>query len=1134
MLTVYCVGMVLGEEIGEKSVTTTTGYNNRDALSSSNTADEEVDLFSKSVLTTEADQCHLKYPIVPYEGSFDNSAGMDKEVSIVLDNTETLATELDMFYRKSYQKSHIVPYQGGKGAGTDKVDIVLKADLGKDVDISRVNSTNTDKHPSKDRDDSTRAVHDDAQNKSGKVKPKYSGVILHQSFGKVVDTDREISRVLHITEGGNEGIVHERKAHITEGDHEGKVREGKVRIAEDKDKEKDTRTMFSGVGKDLGNGKDLNADLTGVTNHQVRDEDIRQVSGSDLCQDQNSGTPVAGTEAYTFFSGFNSDVGVLQWNELREKELDPPEDEVRQLYSAKAVLTLLREELQQMRDFIDRVYTGQTRQKSPGVDPNDLQGRSAIEHDQVCQHGLDNVEQAQTRYKLRAADLDDLGRSTIEHHHQVCPSLDGLYSAEEAQTCYKPPYAVLGDLGRSVIDQHQVCHSSDCLDSMEGAQTRYKPPSADLDDLEESIIVQKQVCLNLGGLANIEEALRLVCDRLDALVTVCDAALDDRAAELLTANPGEASGCLTGLTLADESTLEWGEDGEEESVRHPTENWQLFDQVVAMMRQGDEANIRDEGENPRSHFQTEQTDHTQSIGYREEHADTDRISDSTEANSSHESSYTTCDGYSSGRTSPNAHVLQSAFEEISSQANEGAQPCSDPKVVDEVPEPVKQVIGESTKMDEKVAEVRSVSECEKETYRIALELLRKEQTLLHLQQRSNVKLHRELVRLSVENRQLRSTVVELGTSVDLKNSEVLTLINKVDHVNRLLDEQVEEFRCVFRAVTRENEEELAKLTAENTRLKSAIASLNTRKRFSGGDPTEKMLADYNTSAHGGETYETVVQENLVSGMPQQLQTEDDSRKDVFSSEAKDEVWISRGINVSGPDNTELAEFIPPQGSLLELHHCPGPVTQPAVPVASKAKTVSEQKFDSNYQEMVCPVHLPVPHSADNGESTSVSNTPGSDRIPEEIGPRTPVQQSDQCVLDIAVQNTLYSTTNDVNVSTNAPTPGKGDRLLTGDKTTQTELPQNIADVHLVADSPTEGYVDKLVAETTSSSRSRSSVFYIGQSMFPRANESAALGDLVQQMRQQNARLAHYLSALNSLFSQRNYNQATDQNDQQLM
>lgn len=453
----------------------------------------------------------------------------------------------------------------------------------------------------------------------------------------------------------------------------------------------------------------------------------------------------------------------------------------------------------------------------------------------------------------------------------------------------------------------------DFIDRLRIRQTQYTSP-ANLNDLGGSVGSDGQV----RRLDSIEEALRVVCDRLDALVTVCDAVLDNRAAELLAADPGEVSGCLTGSAVVNEVGFERriaDETAGEEYVRLQAENRQLFDQIVDLMRHVNETNVHDVAV-VESRFQPQQTDRSQSDGYSKEVTDTDRVSDSTEANSSNDSSYATCDAFSSGSASPDVRV-QPAFEVIAtdftSSANE-TQLLSDPTNTE--------AIRESSDMG--AMEGGTVLGCEEQTYRSALELLRREKTLLQLQRQSNATLHRELVQLSGENRILQSTINELRTSVDLKNNELLTLTNKADHVSRLLDEQVEEFRCVFRAVTRESDKELERLATENTRLKSTLATMNTAGGFTGQGPSEnKPPPGYSTSADG-ETYETTVRENVVCVIPQQLQTEVASSKgrtERVNPGTEDEVrcFSQRFDDVSYKDRAEPGTFIPPQRSSIELH-----------------------------------------------------------------------------------------------------------------------------------------------------------------------------------------------------------------------
>ena len=71
----------------------------------------------------------------------------------------------------------------------------------------------------------------------------------------------------------------------------------------------------------------------------------------------------------------------MQWDELNGQglELSEDRDATKRWHSAKAVLLLLREELQQMRDFIDRLRVRQIpRCKSPH-DLNDLGGAGGLD-----------------------------------------------------------------------------------------------------------------------------------------------------------------------------------------------------------------------------------------------------------------------------------------------------------------------------------------------------------------------------------------------------------------------------------------------------------------------------------------------------------------------------------------------------------------------------------------------------------------------------------------------------------------------------------------------------------------------------------------------------------------------------------
>ena len=485
--------------------------------------------------------------------------------------------------------------------------------------------------------------------------------------------------------------------------------------------------------------------------------------------------------------------------------------------------------------------------------------------------------------------------------------------AEDAVRRWHSAKAVL------LLLREELQQMRDFVDSLRIRQTLYKP-SVDLNNIGEATGIVRRVQYSKDGLENMEEALRLVCDRLDALVTVCDVVFDDCAADLFAADNGEVLECLTrpAVTRVDEVEPKTEDENHaEDCMRLETENRQLFDQIVDMMRQVDDTDIRYSSDDTATHFQTQQTELIQS---NEELTDADHTSDVTEANSSLESSYTTCDGSGSAST----YVwVQSTFDEISTdftpKANE-AQFYSHSHVADENPEPVKREITESSERHEKISEDVGAFACDEQRYRNALQLLRKEKTLLQLQQRANVKLHHELVQLSDQNRKLQNIVSELRTSLDLKNNEVLALTNKADHVSQLLDEQVEEFRCVLGAVTRESDEELDRLATENSKLKSALSSLNTTDGFSEKESTENKPSVHNTSAHG-DTYEAVIREDL-SCATLQLLTDDTlskGRRGGISPQTEDEVSFSQCFDVSCADSsTELDKFIPSQRSSSTL------------------------------------------------------------------------------------------------------------------------------------------------------------------------------------------------------------------------
>jgi len=495
---------------------------------------------------------------------------------------------------------------------------------------------------------------------------------------------------------------------------------------------------------------------------------------------------------------------VLQRDELSDEELESSENILRQWHSAKAVLLLLREELQQMRNFID---------------------------------GL--------------------------HVHQIqCNDLSGS-------------------------------RSHDC-----------------------------QVQGGPAGLDDVDKALRVVCDRLDALVIVIDVVLDDRATEMFDTEFGRTFGSALISEGVQKSTVQ-DKDASRENFTPHTENRQLFDQLVSLMQQTDEIDtVQHNSHSQRhvtaieSHCQMPQTEWIQSNKYSEDFTDTDHV---TEANSSNESSYTTCNGSSSGSASPNAQH-QSISEEImikcALNTNE-ALICDSLDVMAEDLEPPNSEVDECPKLHANLSDTIGAFLCKQHSHKHALELLHKEQSLLQLQQQTNIVLHRELVQLSDDSRKLQDIIADLGTSLVRKNNEVMTLRNKMEHVNRLLDEQVEEFRCVFRAVTLESDEELERLVVENSRLRSALASQDTIDGFNAEESTKKKLSGDNTYMHE-QAHLPCIREHL--GLVQEKNALTEEKKNGISRE--DEVAFPQQFDdSSSPQYTKLEKAIPVQGSpLVQDYH----------------------------------------------------------------------------------------------------------------------------------------------------------------------------------------------------------------------
>ena len=289
-----------------------------------------------------------------------------------------------------------------------------------------------------------------------------------------------------------------------------------------------------------------------------------------------------------------------------------------------------------------------------------------------------------------------------------------------------------------------------------------------------------------NGFDHVDEALRVICDRLDALVIVCDAVSDDRATEAFDTaghTPVPATGRVTGSVSARKGALE---STTRDEVPVPTENRPLFDEIVDMMRHRDETDGVCQFQSPDVAATVGgrcRTEPIRSNEYSDDPpTDVDRVSDSTEANSSHDSSYTTCNGCSprSGDSaSPSDRRRRSVFDEIAvdfpSNADDDYEVCRRSNVTVDEPASAEDAATDRRSEDCRVQSSRNagVFSGAEQSRRSALETLsRKEQTLLQQQQRSNSLLHAELVRLTDDNRQLQSIVAELTASRHRKNSEV--------------------------------------------------------------------------------------------------------------------------------------------------------------------------------------------------------------------------------------------------------------------------------------------------------------------------------------------------------------------------
>ena len=513
-------------------------------------------------------------------------------------------------------------------------------------------------------------------------------------------------------------------------------------------------------------------------------------------------------------------------------------------------------------------------------------------------------------------------------------------------------------------------------------------------------------------------------------------------------------------------------------------------------------------------------------------------------------------------------------------------------------------------MGAKASEDGDAAECGERTYKSALKLLRKEQMLLEQQQRSNVVLEHELAQMSDRNGTLQNTVTELTSSVDLRNNELASLTKRADEVSRLLAEQVEEFRLVFRAVTRDSDEQLDKLAAENTRLKSELACLVGS--FCGHGSTGKKFSERSTSADG-ETNEAIIRERLVlCVVPELLQTggaSSKSRKSTISPETEEEVDCSYTFYASCPCRTDVEKSLP----LQELC-CGEPADRLVIPVHCVTEdlrseidalrnTVSGRRclylaINSGQKENLSWAGDWKNATHHSGKDESVAADDGRNVADGQVWPtELPLYTDDQlfsceqslniltvlfqgalqtgddflhqsrkkmkhkerqltadhcqdqqrhnvsallettklaarpCELDIDVQSTLCgSSAYDAHIPTQTPTPSKRHGRIT-DKTVELQSLDDIREFdHLLADLDYTGFVpESCVRKSARSSTSRrpvelDSVVYVGPRLlsFSCADQSPSLGDLVLEMRRQNARLAGYMSAVNSLLRQLDY------------
>ena len=463
------------------------------------------------------------------------------------------------------------------------------------------------------------------------------------------------------------------------------------------------------------------------------------------------------------------------------------------------------------------------------------------------------------------------------------------------------------------------------------------------------------------GLEDVDKALRLVCDRLDALVIVCDAVLDDDGAAEWCSE-ADVERCSTGgsTDVIDDAEPGWTSvkdlTADADCLQLRCESRQVFDHVVETIERPHAVNrplFEQSGVVTHNRcVQTPQSTqrHHPAFQHDADAVDADNFSEGTEANSSHGSSYATCDAFFSGSTSPGVR-LPPAFEEMSTDftSKSGAgQPFGDREDRESVATDNEKFLALDARdrIDEDM--------CMEQTRGNAMQPIVDEETLLERQQRSNVMLLHELVRLSEQNRALQNTVAELRDRLDRKDSEIATLTNKADRLSRMLDEQVEEFRCVFRAVSRDNDERLDRLFSENDQLKCALTSVDSRDGAREVGTTESAALEHSRGV-------TLIRDELASDAAKQWNKESASlnkaMKHRVSAQTADQVSFPQRNNIVS-SNGELDKCVqgrqsPTDSRGSSVHRAEGPWSE--TDVMEKAGQQQGGRFVASGEERQCVI-----------------------------------------------------------------------------------------------------------------------------------------------------------------------------------